>query len=311
MKGFNTLVLMFTLLFGLAPDFAQSASMDALPEETDPEEPVRIVTYAEKMINPSDINFSRDVATPIGTLVDRIKNNDELDKKRSGTHAVDSCHATLNGKTRFSDRIAFFVNEMNREQKPQIGYISSAYGISSNVRSHMPVSLNKFPMCGVSASTLAKTLGSKSRVPAAATIAKANEFIKRYNALRSRSLSGEEGADLEFTKLWAKLFSCLAYSESLATADSTKSKHVASKYAPPNYKKPAGVEFYEDPLQSPASRLNIGTFQFTPTARGNVQGCIRSWNELYPSCKFSTSASQSEMIRILGSGQQTFNDFCG
>lgn len=281
------------------------------PEETIPPGPFQPPAPSDNPINTNSINFVRDVATPVGALVDHAKGNDELLKERTKiTHFVDSCQVALDDQNRFADRIAFFVNEMNVGQRPKIGYIGKYYSLNVHESAHMPVSLVKFPLCAVSSSSLATTLGS-SRVPKSATIAKANEFSKRHNTLRAKILAGDKNAELEFTKLWAQFYSCLGYVESLGTADKDESYKVAAKYAPSDYKKPPGVNFYEDPDQDPSSRLNIGMYQFTPTSSGNIQACLQSWNELYPKCKVSTSGGQSEMIRIVGSGLQTFNAFCG
>jgi hypothetical protein len=104
---------------------------------------------------------------------------------------------------------------------------------------------------------------------------------------------------------------CLSYTESLTTADSQKSDKVARTYAPRGYHRPDGVLFYEDPYQTPASRLNIGLYQFTPSAEGNIQSCIRAWNEIHPRCQINESTKTSEMLKILGSNWQRFNAFCG
>ena len=104
---------------------------------------------------------------------------------------------------------------------------------------------------------------------------------------------------------------CLSYTESLTTADSSRSYRVADKYAPSDYRKPEGVKFYEDPYQDEASKLNIGLFQFTPTWYGNVNPCIRNWNAWFPSCSVGAKPSKSSLIRKFGSSYQTFNAFCG
>ena len=122
---------------------------------------------------------------------------------------------------------------------------------------------------------------------------------------------GDEEAKMLLTKKWSKLFSCLAYTESLSTADSSSSNRVAKKYAPSGYRKPSGVKFYEDPYQDEASKLNIRMFQFTPTGSGNINACLGSWNEYYPQCSVSKRSSRSSLIKVFGSTLQTMNAFCG
>lgn len=258
------------------------------------------------------LDLFRDVADPVGTSVDRAYSRTGLMSLRPAVSlaAADSCHQELRNQDRFSDRIAFFVNEMMKDQRPEIGSIASLFGASSNVSTHRAVSLKAYPMCNVTAETLAHTI-SAAKVPSAAVISKLNQFADAYNRHREGALQGKAASELALNKLWTRFMGCLSYAESLTTADTSTSQRVATKVAPSDYRKPAGVKFYEDPLQPEASRLNIGLFQFTPTSGGNVHSCLRSWNALYPRCAVPTSTSQAEMIRLLGSGYQTFNAFCG
>jgi len=104
---------------------------------------------------------------------------------------------------------------------------------------------------------------------------------------------------------------CLSYVESLTTADRPFSDRIAQAYAPSDYRRPAGVLFYEDPLQPEASALNLGLFQFSPDSGGNIYACIKQWNLIYPSCQVPSGGSTKEMLRLLGSSYQSFNAFCG
>jgi hypothetical protein len=113
----------------------------------------------------------------------------------------------------------------------------------------------------------------------------------------------------------ARLMGCLAYSESLSTADTKTSEAVAKEVAPSDYSKPPGVKFYLDSKQvHPESRLNIGLYQFSPASRGNVQACLRNWNQWVGQDLGSSlplEAPEADMIRLLGAADQEFNAFCG
>jgi hypothetical protein len=108
---------------------------------------------------------------------------------------------------------------------------------------------------------------------------------------------------------------CLAYTESLTTADGARSRQVALEHGPDEYAKPSGVKFYLDAAQThPDSRLNIGLFQFSPASRGNIQSCIRNWNHLHGddhSLRIDPVSDSATMIRRLGNASQDFNAFCG
>lgn len=263
-------------------------------------------------LRPQNFNVFSEVAYPVGVQVDnRFSSYRELLVQRSqASHRVDSCVPELERNYRFADRIAFAVDQKMQPTTAQLGYVASAFNMPSSVSSHAKTSLISHPLCTVSSSSLQTTLGGKN-IPSAATINKVNNFVNLMNSYRSQALRGDANGYVNASKLWSKFFMCLSYSESLTTADTKKSVSVAEKYAPSDYRKPASVKFYEDPYQNEASRLNIGLFQFTPTAGGNVQACIREWNVENPDCKVSQTASQAEMIRILGSSMQTFNAFCG
>lgn len=251
-----------------------------------------------------------EMSQTVGLSVDKHYGSmNELMDRRPADEIVnaDRCHASLQDKDRFAERITFFVSEHMKDIKPKIEGIGSYYSVSQVVE---PSGLIRHPMCNVTASTLSATLGS-SRVPSSATILKANTFVDRYNSARQLWLSGNHEGKRQVQKLWTRLFSCLAYVESLSSADTSRSYSVANSYAPSGYRKPAGVSFYEDPAQDAASRLNIGLFQFTPTSSGNINPCLKTWNSIYPSCSVNASGSQSEMIRLFGSGWQTMNAFCG
>lgn len=268
---------------------------------------------SEQFARPSNFNVISEVAYPIGVRVDqRYKSYRELLVTRDASvgHKVDSCDPELDRNDRFADRIAYMVDKKMQLSTAQVGYVASYFNLPKDQSTYAKNSLISHPLCTVTTSTLETTFGGKN-IPSAATITKINTFVNLMNGYRNQALQGNSNGYVNATKLWSKFFMCLSYAESLSTADTSKSNSVASKYAPSGYRKPAGVKFYEDPYQDEASRLNIGLFQFTPTAGGNVQACIREWNQAYPKCTVSQTASQAELIRVFGSSVQTFNAFCG
>lgn len=282
-------------------------------EPTEPEPDPDPTPTPPRTGGPSDFDIFNEVAFPVGDEVDQYYSNyQELLPNRTGEslHQVDSCEAELDGQNSFADRIAYYVHKHTEKTKPHLAQLAPYYDVPSSLSRHAEVSLTSHQLCPVSRSSLSSTIGS-SRVPNSSVISLLNEFSQEHNNLRDRSSDGDTQAEVELNQLWTRFMSCLSYTESLTTADNSSSRSVASKYGPSNYRKPAGVKFYEDPYQDAASRLNIGLFQFTPNARGNVNACLRHWNEMNGSCQVSTGSSQSELIRVFGSGYQTFNAFCG
>lgn len=250
----------------------------------------------------------------VGPKVDTFRSDDELaGKSREMVNAdnVDKCFDDNDAHTYFADQISYYSAMMLNDVPAKVGFIGSSYGTSSNDDSYFPTSLIRHPLCDSSAKSLGSTI---KKVPSQATIDKLNRFSTSVNQLRQEVLNGDQGAKVELLGTWTKFFSCLAYSESLGSADSTASKNVAANNSPAGYRKPAGVEFYDDKEQPAVSRLNIGMFQFTPNSAGNVQPCIRAWNELHAnkvSCQVNQKATQNDLIKVLGSSLQSFNAFCG
>lgn len=278
-----------------------------------PSDPDPTPTPPPRTGDPGPFDIFNEVAFPVGDEVDQYYSNyQELlpNRDEEGLHQIDRCEAQLDGQDSFVDRIAYYIYKHTQKTKPHLAQLAPYYNVPSSLSNHAQVSLTSHALCPVTRSSLSSTIGS-SRVPNSSTISLLSEFSQQHNELRSRSKNGDTQAEVELNQLWTRFMSCLSYTESLTTADNSSSRSVASKYAPSNYRKPAGVKFYEDPYQDSASRLNIGLFQFTPNARGNVNPCLRHWNEMNNSCQVSTSSSQSELIRVFGSGFQTFNAFCG
>ncbi|CAE78607.1 hypothetical protein AB1A81_02955 [Bdellovibrio bacteriovorus] len=280
------------------------------PPTTTP--PVREPAAVTDSITPEGFNVFSEVAYPVGGVVDtRYSNYRELLPVRNAqeAHATDKCDTNLDTNDRFADRIAYAVELKMQPSKAQLGYVASYFNLNKDVNTYLPNSLISHPLCNVTSSTLNTTFAGKN-IPSAATIKKINDFTNLMNGYRREALSGNREGYVKASKLWSKFMMCLSYMESLTTADTAKAQRVADKYGPSGYRRPAGVNFYEDPNQPAESRLNIGLFQFTPDAGGNIQACIREWNQLYPKCGIKTNASQSELIRVLGSSLQTFNAFC-
>lgn len=253
-----------------------------------------------------------DVATPVAQRVDNYYSNyrELLVQRSTSGHKSDSCDPKLDQKFTFADRIAYYVDKNMEPRSAKLAYIGELFGMSGTQSKILPNSIVSHAMCPVTASSLATTIGS-SRVPSAAVIAKANTLVTKFNGYRTKMLQGDAQAKLDMTKLVSRMMMCLSYVESLTTADTASAERIAAKYAPSGYRRPAGINFYEDPNQPMESRLNIGLFQFTPSAGGNINPCLKQWNEIYPSCQIPTSSSQAEMIKVTGSAYQSFNAFCG
>lgn len=253
-------------------------------------------------------------SSEIGPKVDTYQNDDELaGKAREMVNAdrVDECTSNNEAHAYFADQISYYTAEMLNDVPAKVGFIGKFYGTSIDDNNYFPTSLVRHPLCESTLDSLSATI---KKIPNQETIDKLNRFAKSVNDLRIEILNGDQGAKKELLGNWTTFFSCLAYTESLGTSDSANSKNIATQNAPNGYRKPAGVKFYEDQAQPDASRLNIGMFQFTPDSSGNVQPCIRAWNQIHASkrsCLINQKTSQADMIKTLGSSLQSFNAFCG
>lgn len=255
-----------------------------------------------------------EVAKEVGDTVDKYYGSYKaLSTEREDFLNDDSdyCEEQLDNYTTFSQRVAYFVESQLQDATTDLSYLAPYYSVPRSNDDFITAGLAQRDLCISTKSSLRKTLKKSDRVPSSSVISKLNSFERRVNALRERMLDGEDGAKMLLTKEWTKFFSCLGYTESLSSADSSSSNRVARKYAPSGYRKPAGVKFYEDPYQDEASKLNIGMFQFTPNGGGNVNACLGSWNELYPQCQVSKKSGRSSLIKVFGSTLQTMNAFCG
>lgn len=253
----------------------------------------------------------------IGKRIDGSKSRTELSKGRApASHSTDSC--TIGNKNdTFSETVGWGVEQGFRLADQHLDYISFStwdpYDIYTTGKRH-PVSLLSNPLCDVSSTSLNRILSTNSRpaqMPTSTTISQIQEFTDKHNSLRYQALKGNKDAELEVQKLWTTFMGCLSYVESLGDPDTQTSYNIAREQGPSDYIKPTGVKFYFDRNQPPESAINIGLYQFSPDAGGNIQGCIRKWNDLQPGCQIDRRASASELVRVLGSSRQAFNAFCG
>lgn len=207
-----------------------------------------------------------------------------------------------------------------RKQVPSLGGNESLFSVPAPQNSFErmfgraePVSLLSHSFCQQTESSLTEVL---RHTPSVDAIELANEVSMRLNGYREKTLTGSFEERLqgrrEAGEFFTRMMGCLAYAESLTTADTERSKELAKEFAPKDYERPTGVKFYYDKLQeNPNSRLNIGLYQFSPDSRGNVRACIDNWNRGSMLSSIPRDASVEQMIKLLGDPSQSFNAFCG
>ncbi|ATH08242.1 hypothetical protein BIY24_09850 [Halobacteriovorax marinus] len=314
-KGITLLSFILLCESAMGMGLFRSRSKEPEPPVQTPSEPPAQTPRPDPSPDPRPVPTDFvEVASQIGTDVDQYfgsyqalrKDREDLFEKHS-----DYCEVNLESYDNFSERIAYFVESQLEDTRTHLSALAPYYSIPRNENDYFLSGLAQRPLCHSTRSSLVKTLKKSNRVPSSAVIAKLNAFESKVNLLREEMLEGSEESRMKLVKTWTKFFSCLAYTESLTSSETSSSRRVAAKYEHDNYRKPAGVKFYEDPYQDEASKLNIGLFQFTPNGRGNINPCLKSWNDLYPSCSVSTSASKRELIEVFGSSLQTMNAFCG
>jgi len=253
----------------------------------------------------------------IGRDVDSYRSDSQLQKGRApASHKSDSCVIDDKYDT-FSESVGWGVEQAFKLRDQELDYVSYSNWdpfkiYTKSKRTH--VSLMSHPLCETNQSSLQRTLsksGTAAKMPPLRTIADIQEFVSINNKLRVAALRGDNESENQLQRLWSTFMSCLSYTESLGDPDTSRSEQNARQHAPSGYSKPTGVKFYWDVNQPIESALNIGLFQFSPGAGGNIQGCIRNWNKFNQSCQIPTKASTGEMIQILGSSRQAFNAFCG
>lgn len=259
------------------------------------------------------VDFFKEIVEPTMDQVENYYKVGQIGKTRSSvqSHELDSCDTNLDNKRTFGERIGYMVELNSNLMKTPITYVSSVFQLPKNQADFTPVSLLSHKMCDVTASSLQQTLSGR-KMPGSTAIKQAKLFSDRYNKYRTEAMAGNRESYIKLQKLWSKLTMCLAHTESLTSADSANTVATAKKFAPSDYRRPAGVAFYDDPYQTvPASKLNIGLFQFGTDSGGDIQGCIRQWNQIYPTCQMSQTTGWQELVRIVGSSYQSFNAFCG
>lgn len=310
--GFTLLTLSFGCLNSTA------IAMGSRLPKTAEQPPAKIIRTPaaltpSELTNTFQVDVWKETIEPSISTVEAYYKINQLPKDRStaGSHEIDSCDTNLDNKRSFGDRIGYMVEVNSRPMKSPLGYVSGYFQIPKDLTQYYPTSLLSHKMCNVTEASLSKTMDGR-RLPNPTDIKRAQTWADRYNRYRDQALAGDRQGYINLQKLWNKTMMCLAHVESLTTADSSKSQSTAAKFAPADYRRPAGVAFYDDPYQTdPASKLNIGLFQFGTVSGGDPQGCIQQWNQLYPTCQIAKNTSWQEMVRIVGSSYQTFNAFCG
>jgi hypothetical protein len=256
---------------------------------------------------PPALDLHSEIARPVAERVDQFysRHRELLRGRAIGNEREDSCIGEIAERDTYSFPIAFAVREALKKRKAEIDYVASSFRLPASLKEN---SLLSNPFCAVTKESLKKTFGNR-KIPSANTIKKAQDFTMKLNQLRAGALAGNLASQKDFQKIWTRTFMCLSYAESLTTADSAASERVADQY---DLKKYPGVKFYLDPSQgNPDSKFNLGLFQFSPVASGNVQACLRAWNKQFPSCSIDTKAKFSKMVSYLSSARQVFNAFCG
>jgi len=260
---------------------------------------------------------------------------------------VDAC-AEIPGQKNFLNAIEGGVRTaLTARQIESNPLIDDPYGLPGTANSH-PVSLISNPICIQGAEQIEAIVGA-GYVPDAATIEKLNKFSEASNKDRELALQGDTLALASFTKRMTQMMGCLAYAESLQTADNPgvdatfsmaveaipgSSKHFVD--ASGEIVRPSGVLFSEDrpgeyfleqrKLKAAGALTDekikelkekykpwpvVGLYQFNPKF-GNVGPCVQQWNKLVtnPVCQINGS-SPADVMRALASPGQTFNAFCG
>lgn len=235
----------------------------------------------------------------------RAHNELQKDRGSSSIHKADQCPGDLQNKTSFSDRIVYFVNLHMNEMLISLNGLQSYFNLPKQVENFKKVSLITQPLCEPNLNNLKQDI---KKVPSNSVMKQLTEMVKVLNQNRLLAIKGDPEPAI---RSWSKLMMCLAYVESLSSADSNSSERVAEKNLPTEIRRPDGVLFYEDPYQDATSRLNIGLYQFTPNASGNIQPCLFEWNRNFPKCAIAKNSSNTALAVLLGSTHQSFNGFCG
>ncbi|MBC7540980.1 MAG: hypothetical protein H7281_19315, partial [Bacteriovorax sp.] len=219
----------------------------------------------------------------------------ELDSLRT-QNTFDSCvpdDVKIGFENTFEKRIELWVSYyLSHEVDLEMGDINPYYNIKDGLER---ISLSDIKFCEVDNVSLERSL---KNVPDAKTIDLLNTiFFDQMN-------NGDKQQTAQ------KIFTCLAMEESLGDPDTASSKKVYREVTGKN-DKPSGVKFYIDPLQKKESELNIGLYQFTPNASGNINPCLKAWNKMFSNKQNCQVKNKSDVLEALGSPGQNLNAFCG
>lgn len=181
------------------------------------------------------------------------------------------------GGVTFAKVIADAVSDGLVLQEVPLGSLRSTFQVVGNLR----VSLNE-PLCEHTSE-----LGVKLT----------REPISKSGLDLINSFSKEANKHEAYTRLMY----CLAYSESLSTADGKSSVSMAKQTGAIKHD---GVKHYFDARQlNPASQYNIGLYQFSPYSPGNIDSCRDAFGV--------STRDRKELTSILGDKHQVFNARCG
>lgn len=210
----------------------------------------------------------------------------------------------------FGERI---VQEVDRHFAPDAvwfkGFFANTFKTPDSNASHS-VSLVSHPTCESSEADLTSLL-SRSNAMTSDERQLLFNFEKRLNSARSAYQSNANDTALQET--YVGLMSCLAYTESLGDPDTNRSKKVWTDYVSASDAKPLGVKaYYDTGHTNPASRLNLGLYQFVLDKGGNIQPCLGAYRQLaQPGSDQIDDLNERGMADLVASPGQRFNAFCG
>jgi hypothetical protein len=254
-------------------------------------------------------------STP-ATIVDDIYKKQQLGMRRRQS-TIDSCLSNT--------PIANFQNAIENGVKASIPaykfnsnpHIDEVYGLDPE--QSIPVGLISHPLCVQEKDQIAHILGTE-RVPDDEAIELMKKFVMDSNRDRMEALAGNNEALERFSKRWTVFMGCLAYAESLPTADAEPAhkafaelmeeypqmRSAFSKNGEGKPVKPEGVHFGVDRPGSYFVELRkaraegratpefiaelnkkypawsvTGLYQFDATRPyGNTTPCVEQWNAL-------------------------------
>lgn len=237
-----------------------------LPSEPTPTEPVEPVPT-----QPDVVEIDSDNALKIAKQVDKYYGKNQLTKERKNNSF-------------FYKSISQAVKESLVPRAIPLGSLHSTFGLATK----NPVSL-KEPLCkydNTMAQRLIRTTISN------ASLSLINQFRDEVNSFTT---------DDQYHEAYSRLMMCLSYSESLGDPDTSRSYTIASREG---VTKADGVKYYFDSLQTnPDSQINIGLFQFSPIASGNIFPCLSEFG--------AESRTRKGLVETLGKYDQLWNARCG